>query len=57
MGAGIASDVLDRVSWPLLGRLDSSQVVLLSSGVLVVVVALLAGRPGGAVADAPPDEL
>ncbi|MGH9191295.1 MAG: MFS transporter [Acidimicrobiales bacterium] len=57
IGAGIASDVLDRVSWPLLGRLDSSQVVLLSSGVLVVVVALLAGRPGGAVADAPPDEL
>jgi MFS family permease len=57
MGAGIASDVLDRVSWPLLGRLDSSQVVLLSSGVLVVVVALLAGRPGDAVADAQPDEL
>jgi MFS family permease len=54
MGAGIASDVLDRVSWPLLGRLESSQVVLLSSGVLVVVVALVAGRPGGAVADATP---
>jgi predicted MFS family arabinose efflux permease len=55
MGAGIASDVLDGVSWPLLGRLDSSQVVLLSSGILVVVVALIAGRPGGAVADSPPD--
>jgi predicted MFS family arabinose efflux permease len=55
IGAGIASDVLDRVSWPLLGRLDSSQVVLLSSGVLVVAVALMAGRPGGAVANAPPD--
>jgi predicted MFS family arabinose efflux permease len=52
IGAGIASDVLDRVSWPLLGRLDSSQVVLLSSGLLVVAVALIAGRPGGAVTDA-----
>jgi len=56
MGAGIASDLLDGVSWPLLGRLDSSQVVLLSSGVLVIVVAIIAGRPGGAVADSPPDE-
>jgi predicted MFS family arabinose efflux permease len=55
MGAGIASDLLDRVSWPLLGRLDSSQVVLLSSGVLVVAVALVAGRPGSAVADSAPD--
>ena len=51
IGAGIASDVLDRVSWPVLGRLDSSQVVLLSSGLLVVAVALIAGRPGGAVAE------
>ncbi len=56
IGAGIASDVLDRVSWPLLGRLDSSQVVLLSSGLLVVAVALIAGRPGGAVTDAATDE-
>ena len=55
IGAGIASDLLDGVSWPLLGRLDSSQVVLLSSGILVVVVALIAGRPGGAVANSPPD--
>jgi predicted MFS family arabinose efflux permease len=51
IGAGIASDLLDRVSWPLLGRLDSSQVVLLSSGLLVIAVALIAGRPGGAVAE------
>jgi MFS family permease len=50
IGAGIASDVLDRVSWPLLGRLESSQVVLLSSGLLVIAVASIAGRPGGAVA-------
>jgi MFS family permease len=56
IGAGIASDVLDRVSWPLLGRLESSQVVLLSSGLLVVAVALVAGRPGGAVTDAATDE-
>jgi predicted MFS family arabinose efflux permease len=56
IGAGIASDVLDRVSWPLLGRLDSSQVVLLSSGLLVVAVALVAGRPGGAVTDTATDE-
>lgn len=56
IGAGIASDVLDRVSWPLLGRLESSQVVLLSSGLLVVAVALMAGRPGGAVTDAATDE-
>jgi MFS family permease len=55
IGAGIASDVLDRVSWPLLGRLDSSQVVLLSSGLLVVAVALIAGRHGGAVTDAADD--
>jgi dTMP kinase len=46
MGAGIASDLLDRVSWPLLGHLDSSQVVLLSSGALVVLVAMFAGRAG-----------
>ncbi|HYZ97905.1 MAG TPA: MFS transporter [Acidimicrobiales bacterium] len=51
MGAGLASDLLDRVSWPLLGRLDSSQVVLLSSGALVVAVAIMAGRPGGAATD------
>lgn len=55
IGAGIASDVLDRVSWPLLGRLDSSQVVLLSSGLLVVAVALISGRPGGAVTDTTTD--
>jgi predicted MFS family arabinose efflux permease len=56
IGAGIASDVLDRVSWPVVGRLDSSQVVLLSSGLLVVAVALIAGRPGGAVTYAATDQ-
>jgi MFS family permease len=45
MGAGVADDLLDEVEWPLLGDLASSQVVLLSSGVLVAVVALAAARP------------
>jgi MFS family permease len=56
IGAGIASDLLDRVSWPLLGRLESSQVVLLSSGGLVILVAILAGRPGGAASE-PTDDV
>jgi MFS family permease len=50
IGAGVADDLLDEVTWPLLGHLASSLVVLLSSGLLVVVVATIAGRPGG-VAD------
>jgi MFS family permease len=50
IGAGVADDLLDEVTWPLVGHLASSQVVLLSSGLLVVLVAALAGRPGG-VAD------
>jgi len=50
LGAGIADDLLDETKWPLLGHLASSQVVLLSSGVLVVAVALVAGRPGGVAA-------
>jgi MFS family permease len=48
LGAGVAADALDEVHWPLLGHLASSQVVLLSSGMLVAAVALFAGRPGGA---------
>jgi MFS family permease len=48
IGAGVADDLLDEVSWPLLGHLASSQVVLLSSGALVTAVALTAARPGGA---------
>jgi predicted MFS family arabinose efflux permease len=47
LGAGVADDLLDETSWPLLGHLASSQVVLLSSGALVAAVALIAGRPGG----------
>jgi MFS family permease len=49
IGAGVADDLLDEVTWPLVGHLASSQVVLLSSGLLVVLVAALAGRPGGIV--------
>jgi MFS family permease len=49
IGAGVADDLLDEVTWPLVGHLASSQVVLLSSGLLVVLVAAIAGRPGGAV--------
>jgi hypothetical protein len=52
IGAGVADDLLDEVTWPLVGHLASSQVVLLSSGLLVVLVGALAGRPGG-VADSP----
>lgn len=48
IGAGVADDLLDEVTWPLVGHLASTQVVLLSSGLLVVLVASIAGRPGGA---------
>jgi hypothetical protein len=50
IGAGVADDVLDEVRWPFVGHLVSTQVVLLSSGLLVVLVALAAGR-ATAVAD------
>ncbi len=52
IGAGVADDLLDEVTWPLVGHLASTQVVLLSSGVLVAVVAVVVGRPLRAV-DAP----
>lgn len=54
LGAGVADDLLEEVTWPLLGHLDSSQVVLLSSGALVVGVAVAAGRPGGVASSQPP---
>lgn len=50
IGAGVADDLLDEVTWPLVGHLASTQVVLLSSGLLVVVVASIAGRPVSAAA-------
>lgn len=52
IGAGVADDLLDETTWPLVGDLASSQVVLLSSGILVGVVALAAGRATDMV-DAP----
>ena len=57
VGAGVADDLLDEVTWPLVGHLASTQVVLLSSGLLVVLVASVAGRPVSAAAggrDRPP---
>lgn len=49
VGAGVADDLLDEVTWPLVGHLESTQVVLMSSGILVVLVALAAGRATAAV--------
>lgn len=46
VGAGVADDLLDEVTWPLVGHLVSTQVVLLSSGLLVTLVALVSGRIG-----------
>jgi len=43
LGAGVADDLLDDVHWPVLGHLASTQVILLSSGLLVVAVAALSG--------------
>ena len=53
VGAGVADDLLDEVTWPLVGHLASTQVVLLSSGILVTLVAVVAGRPGGAADTSP----
>ena len=44
IGAGVADDLLDEVQWPFVGHLVSTQVVLISSGLLVVLVALVSGR-------------
>jgi MFS family permease len=39
IGAGVADDLLKEVDWPVVGDLASSQVVLMSSGLLVALVA------------------
>jgi MFS family permease len=39
IGAGVADDLLQKVDWPVVGDLESSQVVLMSSGILVALVA------------------
>jgi MFS family permease len=41
IGAGVADDLLREVDWPVVGDLASSQVVLMSSGILVAAVAAL----------------
>jgi hypothetical protein len=41
IGAGLAGDLLTDVRWPLVDRLEPSRVVLLSSGLLVLLVASL----------------
>ena len=40
IGAGIAGDVLHDVKWPVVGTLEPSRVVLMSSGLLVLVVSM-----------------
>lgn len=40
IASGVADDVLGPTDWPILGTLESTQVVLLSSGLLVLSVAL-----------------
>jgi MFS family permease len=41
IGAGVADDLLKEVDWPVVGDLASSQVVLMSSGLLVALVAAI----------------
>lgn len=41
IAAGLVAALLEAVHWPLIGRLEASRVVLLSSGVLVVISATL----------------
>ncbi|HEX6311296.1 MAG TPA: MFS transporter [Acidimicrobiia bacterium] len=41
VGAGVAGDLLGSVRWPVVGRLEPSRMVLLCSGLLVLVSALL----------------
>ena len=53
IGAGVADDLLDEVRWPVVGHLASTQVVLLSSGILVALVALFMVREPGVGAAGP----
>jgi predicted MFS family arabinose efflux permease len=41
IGAGLAADLLSEVRWPLVGDLEPSRVVLLSSGLLVIASSAL----------------
>jgi MFS family permease len=40
VASGLAGDLLNDVKWPFVGRLEPSRVVLLSSGLLVILVAI-----------------
>jgi MFS family permease len=50
LAAGLAADLLDRGSGAVVAHLASTQVILLASGLLVMVVGLVTVRPAG-VAD------
>ena len=41
IAAGVAGDVLAEVTWPVVGRLEASRVVLLSAGILVFLSSAL----------------
>lgn len=47
LGAGAASDVLQGVRWPLVGKLAPARVVLLSAGLVVLASSAVLGRMGG----------
>lgn len=52
VGAGVAGDLLGTVEWPVVGDLAPSRVVLLCSGALILVTALLVREHAGPVAGA-----
>lgn len=51
VGAGLAGDLLGSVRWPVVGRLEPSRVVLLCSGLLVILSAILVRERWRAVVD------
>jgi MFS family permease len=55
IGAGVADDLLKEVDWPGVGDLASSQVVLMSSGLLVALVAAITRPVLPAAAPSAPD--
>jgi hypothetical protein len=53
VGAGLAAAALGAVRWPLIGRLEPSRVVLLSSGLIVLISATLVRERRRSPAQAP----
>ena len=47
LAAGLAADLLDRGSGPVAGHLAPTQLILLASGLLVMLVGLVTVRPAG----------